>query len=123
MYEKALTIDELNNKINHLVYLRDILQKVIEEPVETEKQEMAHMYIQFQSLVFVADYVNSKGLRIETKGYGNCCRKYISNDIRDIINDSNNKENVFVVARLLYKFNKGEYKIQALISRLKKLEI
>ncbi|KZL88701.1 hypothetical protein [Clostridium magnum] len=73
------------NKINNFVRVLDKCEVKARDSLETI---IFKKYLELGDVVKVADYINNQGHRIMTNSYKGE-RKYISNDIADIINNPN----------------------------------
>jgi hypothetical protein len=82
MRKNLITVENLENNIKKNVELLNELIRYQKFECTNFNEEVLREYIQQQSVVKVADYFNQNGYRIATD---NSNRKYISNDISQII--------------------------------------
>ncbi len=82
MRKNLITVENLENNIKKNLELLNKLIKYKNYKYKNFYEEVLQKYIEYQSVVKVADYLNQKGYRIATD---NSNRKYFSNDISEII--------------------------------------
>lgn len=74
-------IGHFSNKLNHFI---SVLDKCTIHPSDSLETIVIKKYLELGDVVKVAAYINNQGHRIKTNSYKGE-RKYISNDIADII--------------------------------------
>jgi hypothetical protein len=107
---KVITIDSLDEKINELRDVRDKVSQVLQENYEGIEDMIRIKYIEMQSSAKVVEFLNNEGYRIKSNGKQGE-RKYISNDVTDIIISSCNTVDTLALhqlAKVLYNFNIGK---------------
>jgi hypothetical protein len=101
----------IDDKINELITVRDYINKVLEIESNSFYDYVLMEYIRVQNASEVADIINNEGYRLKTDGrIGE--RKYISNDIIDLLSQKSEVNGIniiiFDLAKALHKFNKGK---------------
>jgi hypothetical protein len=84
--------------------------------IETIEGEAAKKYIEVLNMKIVADYINDLGYRIES-ARGN--RKYIQEDIREMILKNPNTNELYKMAALVYKYNSKSVNLKGIIKLFK----
>jgi hypothetical protein len=84
--------------------------------IETIEGEAAKKYIEVLNMKLVADYINDLGYRIES-ARGN--RKYIQEDIREMILKNPNTNELYKMAALVYKYNSKSVNLKGIIKLFK----
>ena len=104
---KVIKLDELNEKIEELEVVRNKIAEVLQMQCTSLEDVILKKYIELQNGAKVTEFLNNEGYRIKSNGkLGE--RKYSSNDVTDIIINSNSSSHVSQVAKILYKFNTGK---------------
>jgi hypothetical protein len=122
MFRKPLTFKEIDRQIEknqlYVKNLNDIKLKTIEilllQP-ESLLETIAQKYIEFQNLNSVVDWLNNSGYRVKTGSKIKGSRKYMTNDVADILEDKNNTSIIFEFAASYFKYNKQKAPISTLI--------
>jgi len=98
-----MKIEEINEKIKDLNKYKKLLKMEIKEFANIE-EIMFKKYLEVESVTKVAKYINELGYRINN-------RKYIANDISDVITNKNvvieSKELKLVVYKIFQIHKKG----------------
>lgn len=118
---KALTLSEIDQRIEDLNQIKKAIKSALDTETSKPEEEVMKKYIEIQSVVGVAEYFNALGHRIKTDGHRKGERKYISNDVRDIILNGSKESPIHVLARALIKHNKGAINFNSLLVTCKKL--
>lgn len=118
----SLTIDMLTKKKNDLEKVINTLILYINQENQTLHDELFRKYLEVQRVDDVANYLNDKGYRIKSTGKSGK-RKYISNDVSNIINslckDIDADDNLHIFTKTVFNYNKGKAKWGALLKLIK----
>ncbi len=118
MHNKALTLNEINKKIDEYESIKILISKSVQEPAENIDSKILKRYIEIQSVTDTAEYLNSNGYRIKIEGRKGE-RKYISNDIKDIILNAPKDSKLAVIAKALFNYNKGKVSMNQIVNLCK----
>lgn len=120
---KTITIATLDEKINELKIVKECILQVLGEESTNTKEQILRKYIEVQNGAVVADCINLEGFRIKTDALKNKTgeRKYISNDITNLINQNESQSNVQRLAKMLYNFNKGKITWGSVVKKCKEI--
>ncbi|GMQ60318.1 hypothetical protein AN1V17_47180 [Vallitalea sediminicola] len=110
MKKLQLTIGNIDNRVEELRLIKSKMLNLLDIETDNIYDLILQMYIEIQSVKMVADYINDKGFRIETEFADKVSiRKYISNDITEIILSNTVECNTDLkqYAKTLFNYNKG----------------
>jgi hypothetical protein len=103
---KVIKIEELNEKTEELLVVRDKISEVLRFGCTSLEERILHKYIVLQNAANVTEHLNNEGYRIKSNGRLSE-RKFNSNDISDIIVNSAADNDLCKIAKVPYKFNTG----------------
>jgi len=104
---KVITIESLTEKVMELDLVKEMLYKVQSVNPMSIEEIVLKKYILNQSASKTAELINAEGYRVKSEGREGE-RKYISNDVTAIIDHSNEKCFLAILAKSLYDFNRGK---------------
>jgi len=126
MYRKSLTLEEIKRQrdtFREFIENLDILEKVTVELLKNESQlfeeYIAQKYIELQHLNDVVSFLNNGGYRVKTGSKPLGERKYITNDVADIIENRKKESKIFSLAFAYFQYNKDVTDIKPLIKLVK----
>lgn len=97
----VIKLEKLNEKIQELEFVKGTIILCLQSPEETIRQYIFKRYVEIQNTAFVAEHMNKSGYMFHD-------RKYISNDIGDLIKKADEEIPLEKLAKTLYRFNKSK---------------
>ncbi len=120
MYNRALTISEIEKRISELETLKVLILKALESEGSSMESQVLKKYVEIQSVTDVAEFMNLQGNRIKTGGHRKGERKFISNDIKSFIVNASKTDDLAILAKVLFNYNKGELELKSVVSSCSK---
>ncbi len=108
---KTITVNSINTEIEKMKLVKNTLEIFMMRNPQSIQEEIFLKYIEFQNAAAVASYFNDAGYRLKCDN-GRMERKYISNDITALLNNSYDvsfgSKALYLLAKNLYYFYKGK---------------
>ncbi len=97
----VIRVDTLNEKMQEFELVKNTILYCLQFQEETPKDFIFKKYVEVQNSVLVARHLNDNGYTIQG-------RKYISNDIGDMVKKADENKPLERLAKALYQYNKSK---------------